>query len=265
MKIMGILNITPNSFFDGNKHFNKNQDYIINYVNQMISDGMDILDIGAESTNPQAIKISYQEEIDRLLPVLDTVIENFNIPISVDTYKPETVSQIIKHYPQIYMINNVNIIDEETENEILNTIRSTNIHYCFCRPAYLSVNTHPNNITEILKIMKNRIQEIIYTYKISQDRLFIDPNLGFNIGFEDNLNILRNIDEFHIFNLPLLIGASRKSFIGKVLNYDNPNDRLSGTLAITAFCYLHNCDVIRVHDIKQNKDVINMLKSINDA
>ena len=265
MKIMGIFNITPNSFFDGNKHFNQDQDYIINYVSNMISDGMDILDIGAESTNPKATRISHQEEIDRLFPVLDIVTQNFSIPISVDTYKPETISQIMKYYPNIYMINNVNIISEETENEILNIIKSTKVCYCFCRPAYVSINTQRNDILEVLKIMHNRLQEIIYTYKISQDRLFIDPNLGFNISFEDNINILRNIDEFHVFNLPILIGASRKSFIGKVLNYDNPNDRLSGTLAVTAFCYLHNCDVIRVHDIKQNKDVINMLKSINDA
>lgn len=250
--IMGILNITPDSFSDGGKY--KNMEDILAQTAKMIEEGAHIIDVGGESTRPGYVKISEEEEIERILPVVEKLKEEFDIPISLDTYKAGVAEAGIK--AGVDLIND--IWGLKYHKEMANVISKHDV--CCC----LMHNRRKTSYAEFLTDVKNDLRESLELAKnagISPEKIIIDPGVGFAKTYEENLEILRNLKELKELKYPILLGVSRKSVIG--LTLDVPvEERLSGTLATTALAVMEGCAFVRVHDIKENFHVIQMLETI---
>lgn len=250
--LMGILNVTPDSFSDGGHY--QNMDSILFRVEEMIQEGMDILDVGGESTRPGYTPISVQEEIQRIYPVIEVVKKNFEIPISLDTYKSEVALAGIQAGAD--MINDIwGLQYEETMAEV---IAEHNVACCLMHNRTLDV--YQNFIKEVMDDFQ-KIIEIAKKAGISDEKIILDPGVGFAKNYQQNLEIIKHIEELKKFSYPILLGTSRKSVIGLTLNLP-VSERLYGTLATSAYGVLHGCSFLRVHDIKANKEVVKMLESI---
>lgn len=260
--VMGILNITPDSFYDGGKFFSFEK--AIEHANKIINDGADIIDIGGESTRPGAKRISAEEEINRIIPVIDAIRKyNKEILISVDTYKSEVAKEAIEHGADI--INDISggMFDEG----IFKIVTKYNVGYVIMHiqgtPESMQINpVYSENgvVNDIINYFKERISVAI-NYGINSNKIILDPGIGFGKTFEHNLEILNNLDKFKQFNLPILIGTSRKSFIGKILNKE-PESRLYGTIASVVLSIVKGANIVRVHDVKEVKDAVLVADSI---
>ncbi len=250
--IMGILNVTPDSFSDGSLY--NTIDNALFCAEKMINDGADIIDIGGESTRPGYEKISDDEELLRIIPVIEKIHSEFDIPISVDTYKSGVAKEAIKM--GAHFVND--IWGLKYDNKMAGVIKEYNV------PCSIMHNRNNTNYTsfvdDVIADLKESIK-IADNANISRDMLVIDPGIGFAKTYEQNLTITRELNKLHSLGLPILYGASRKSMIGTAL--DLPvNERLEGTLATTAMAVIKGCMFVRVHDIKENKRVITMTERI---
>ncbi len=250
--VMGILNVTPDSFSDGNLH--KSVDDALFYAEKMINDGADIIDIGGESTRPGYEKISDDEELSRIIPVIEKIHSEFDVPISADTYKSYVAEEAIK--AGAHFIND--IWGLKYDSKMADIIKKYNV------PCSIMHNRNNINYTsfvdDVIADLKESIS-IAYNAKIPHDMIVIDPGIGFAKTYEQNLTITRELHKLHSLDLPILYGASRKSMIGNAL--DLPvNERLEGTLATTVMAVIKGCMFVRVHDIKENKRVITMTERI---
>lgn len=250
--IMGILNITPDSFSDGG-NFNS-ADSALYQAEKMIKDGADILDIGGESTRPGYTMISPEEEIDRIIPIINAIKTRFDIPISIDTYKYQVAEKAISAGAD--MIND--IWGLKFDKNMAKVVAKANIPVCIMHNRKDSKYT--NLISDVISDLRESI-EIAHLSGISNDKIIIDPGIGFAKNYEENLIILNRFDELHQLGYPLLLGASRKSVIGNAL--DLPvEERLEGTLATTSVAYAKGAMFVRVHDVKENYRFIQMLNKI---
>jgi len=256
--VMGILNITPDSFYDGGENLCK--DRAIEFAYKIVSDGADILDVGGESTRPGSERISYQEEMDRVIPVLEALVKSsFPIPISIDTYKPNIAEETCKIGVSI-----INDISGTTYDESIIDIAKK-------YDAALIINHINGNVKNMHTIDKDKniIDEILLFFeeKISLcksknfTKIILDPGIGFGKTLSQNLEILKNIHVLKQLNFPVLIALSRKKFIGELLN-KNPSDRLLGTLVANAVSVYNGANIIRVHDVKENVEVLKISESI---
>lgn len=250
--LMGILNITPDSFSDGG-----NYNYIdkaLYRVEEMISEGMDILDMGGESTRPGYQKISVEEEIERVVPILEKVKQRFDIPVSLDTYKASVAFAGIQAGAD--MINDIwGLLYEEDMAGIIAGSQT-----CCC----LMHNRKDGVYKEFFQEVKEDIQSILKKAKsagIAKEKIILDPGVGFGKSYEQNLEIIRRIEEFKSLGCPVLLGASRKSVIGLTLDAD-VKERLYGTLAISAYAVSKGCSFLRVHDIRENREIITMMEAV---
>lgn len=250
--IMGILNVTPDSFSDGNLH--SSVDDALFCAEKMINDGADIIDIGGESTRPGYQKISDEEELLRIIPVIEKIHSNFDIPVSVDTYKSHVAEEAIKM--GAHFVND--IWGLKYDSKMADVIKKYNIP---CALMHNGNNTqYTSFVDDVIADLKESIK-LAEAAGINRDMLVIDPGIGFAKTYEQNLIITRELDKLHILGLPILYGASRKSMIGTAL--DLPvNERLEGTLATTVMAVIKGCMFVRVHDIKENKRVITMTERI---
>lgn len=246
--VMGILNVTPDSFFDGGK-FPSPEPAVV-YALQMVEAGVDIIDIGGESTRPGAKPISVQEEIKRIIPIIEKVVKETTIPISVDTYKAEVARAALNAGAQI-----INDITAMTNDPVMLSLSAT-----FGVPIILmhmqgmpqTMQTHPeyqNVISDIINYLKNAILNA-KNAGIKEEQIVIDPGIGFGKTSEHNLIILRRLSEFLKLNRPILVGVSRKSFIGKILDLQ-VNERIEGTAAAVAISVINGAKIVRVHDVKE--------------
>lgn len=240
---MGILNITPDSFSDGGK-FN-NEDAALMQATHMVEEGADIIDVGGESTRPGSTPVSEDEEIQRVTPVIQLLSKKLNIPISVDTYRAKTAEAAIKAGAN--MINDVWGLKYDAEMALI--AAKYNVPVCIMHNRTTGTE-YQNLIQDIINELTESI-EIAHKAGIKDENILIDPGIGFAKTFEQNLEVMRHLDAFKSLGYPILLGASRKSFIGKVLDLE-VWDRLEGTLAITAAGIMKGCDVVRVHDVKEN-------------
>lgn len=250
--VMGILNVTPDSFSDGGKY--SNPDSILFRVKEMIEEGMDILDIGGESTRPGYEIIEENEEIERTVPVIESIKKNFDIPISLDTYKSKVAEAGIRAGAD--MIND--IWGLQYDGKMAETIAVNEV------PCCLMHNRKSAVYSDFMKEVTEDFQKIIETARqagIKDKNIILDPGVGFAKSYEQNLEILRHIRQLHESGFPLLLGTSRKSVIGLTLNLP-VEERLYGTLATTAYGVMQGCMFLRVHDIKANKEVIKMTEAI---
>jgi len=258
--IMGILNVTPDSFSDGNKFLSV--DKAVHHALQMVEDGADIIDIGGESTRPEAKKVNIQEELDRVIPVIEMIRKNSNIPISIDTYKSEVAERAISVGANI--INDVSALRFDKKIiELLKKNENVPIILMHMLGTPQTMQTEPyydDVIEEILTFFEERL-EYCRSNGIELDRIIIDPGIGFGKRQQDNLQILNKLSEFKCFGVPVLLGASRKSFIGRI--YDsNSEDRLAGSMVATALAYEAGLQIVRVHDVKEQKRFLEVLKSV---
>lgn len=252
--IMGILNVTPDSFSDGGKY--NHLDTSLFRVEEMLKEGVDILDIGGESTRPGYRKIEVQEEIARVAPVIEKIKQKFDIPVSLDTYKSEVAKAGIAAGAD--MINDIwGLQYDEKMAEVIAQSKSV------CCLMHNRKNAVYGNFIEDVMEDFQIILSLAKGAGIEEDKIILDPGVGFAKSYEQNLEVMRNMQKLHEYGYPILLGTSRKSVIG--LTLDLPiEERLYGTLATSAYGVMAGCMFLRVHDIKENKEVVKMLEAILD-
>ena len=257
--IMGIVNVTPDSFYAASR---VEKDRLIDFVARMVKEGVDIIDIGGESTRPGSERVSEEEELNRVVPSVETVRKNFDVFISVDTYKAKVAEEALKNGAEI--VNDVSALRfDPAMMDVLKTYKpAVVLMHMKGEPKTMQENPYYEDVVkEVLYFFKERIEKL---REIGlEDKIIIDPGIGFGKRLVDNLEIIKRISEFKSLGKPVLVGASRKSFIGQVLGNVPPEERLYGTLAVTAYCVLNGVDIVRVHDVKENLHVIKLIQAIS--
>ena len=253
--VMGILNVTPDSFSDGGKF--STFDKALEQVKNMIDDGIDIIDIGGESTRPGAVGVSVDDELSRVIPLLKAIKSNFNIMVSIDTSKAEVMEQAIAHGADI--INDVRALQNEG---CLAVLARSDVPICLMHmqglPRSMQHNPQYNDIiSDIKQFFIERIT-VCEQAGIAQERLILDPGFGFGKTLDQNYELLAQLDTFNDLGLPLLSGTSRKSMIGDLLER-NVDDRLAGSLTTAIIAAQKNARIIRVHDVKETVDALKIL------
>lgn len=250
--IMGILNATPDSFSDGGK-FNT-VDKALYHVNEMIRDGASIIDIGGESTRPGHKKISDQEELERVLPMIEAVKKNFDVPVSLDTYKGAVAREGIAAGAD--MINDIwGLKYDDTMADLI-----AGKHVACCLMHNRDKKEYTSLMDEIREDLAESLQ-IAQRAGIAKDKIMLDPGIGFGKTYEQNLQVMHELGTFCDMGFPVLLGTSRKSMIRLTLD-TNATDSVAGTVATTALGVLAGCAFIRVHDVKANMDAVRMVQAI---
>ena len=250
--IMGILNVTPDSFSDGGK-FNT-LDAALKHTEEMIRDGADVIDIGGESTRPGHVVISEEEEIARETPVIEAVKTHVDIPVSIDTYKGKVALAALQAGADL--VND--IWGFKHDPEVAAYTAKYNAACC------LMHNRAKAEYTDFLKYVFIDLKETIrlaLESGISQDKIILDPGVGFAKSYEQNLDVLKYLEDFHQFGYPMLLATSRKSVIGNTLNLP-VDERVEGTIVTTVMAAMKHYSFVRVHDVKENKRAIQMTEAI---
>lgn len=256
--LMGIVNVTPDSFYEKSRKLTVFE--AVEAVKNMVEEGVDIIDVGGMSTRPGSDPVDEEEELRRVVPVIKAIRTVTDKPISVDTYRWRVALQALEAGADI--VNDVSGF--RFEPDILKVARDTKAPYVLMHmkgtPKDMQLNPHYEDVVgELKEYFKERIA-ILLNNEVNQ--IIVDPGIGFGKRYEDNLEILRRIEEFKEFGFPVMVGASRKSFIGIALGNVPPEDRLEGTLAVTAYCVMKGVNVLRVHDVLPNKRVVEMVEAI---
>ena len=247
--IMGILNVTPDSFYDGGRYLDRNK--AIDRAYQMEDDGADIIDIGGESTRPGALPVSEQEEIDRVCPVIEALQGNIKVPLSVDTCKSAVARAAIRG--GVSMVNDISGLT--FDGDMPGVIRDGD-----CYAVIMHIRGTPENMQsdtryddlmgEITDSLKRSVERALGV-GIASKRIILDPGIGFGKSLEDNYVILKNLGKIESLGYPVMIGLSRKSLIGKL--YDRDYDRLPATVALNSICVYNGVKIIRVHDVAEHR------------
>lgn len=250
--IMGILNVTPDSFSDGGRW--DSMDKALAHTEEMIAEGADIIDIGGESTRPGHTQITVQEEIDRVVPVIEAVRRRFDIPISVDTYKSGVAREAIRAGADL--LND--IWGLKYDPDMAKVVAESGVACCLM---------HNREKAEYRDFMKEFLQDLAESVRIAEeaqiaeDKIILDPGVGFGKTYEMNLEVIRELSQMHQYGYPILLGTSNKSVIGNALDLPT-GERLEGTLATTVIGVMHHCAFVRVHQVRENKRVIQMTEAI---
>ncbi len=255
--IFGILNVTPDSFSDGGRFIidgKVNKDRVLPTVEKMIGEGMDIVDVGGESTRPGYTLISDEEEIERTAPVIEAIKKNFDIPISLDTYKGAVAKAGIEAGADL--IND--IWGFKYSPDMADIVAKAGVSCCLMQNRK---DTNYVNFTEDVVSDLRESVEIAVKAGISRDRIMIDPGVGFAKSYEQNLEIINKLDELCKLGLPILLGTSRKSVIGLTLDLPS-SERVEGTVATSVIGALKGARFFRVHDIKENRRALDMTRAI---
>lgn len=274
MKILAILNITPDSFYDGGKFLNLED--ALKQAEKLIQEGADIIDIGGESSRPGSVPISVEEEKKRVIPVIKEIKKSFpQIPLSIDSYKYEVVKEALEN--GVEFINDIYALRYSPQIiQLLKNFPKTKIILMHMQgtPQTMQLNPHyPKGVVEEIKEFFIERVKFLLDNGISTDRVILDPGIGFGKNTQHNIDILKNLDEFKNLILegknlsfPILIGLSRKSFIGRILGSEEnplpPQDRYEGTIVLHTYCILKGVDYLRVHDVKPTKQAVKILELI---
>ncbi len=259
---MAVLNVTPDSFSDGGKFFDL--ELAVDRALAMEAEGADIIDVGGESTRPFAESLSESDELRRVIPVIERLAGHLKIPISIDTYKSVVARESLAAGAEI--VNDIGALtfDPEMAGIIAGSGAGVVLMHTRGRPADMQRDTaYQDLVPEILSFFGN-ILSMADAAGIGCDRTVLDPGIGFGKDVQGNLEILRRLDEFTPLGRPILVGSSRKSFIGAVLE-KQVGDRLFGTAASIAAAILHGASIVRVHDIRAMRDVALMSYAIRDG
>jgi len=257
---MGIINVTPDSFFDGGKYFNFQK--AVDHAFRLIDEGADILDIGGESTRPGAEPVSIDEELRRVIPVIEAISKRISIPISIDTYKARVAEEAIKAGATI--INDISGLRFDPAMSAIASKYKVPVIVMHIKGTPKDMQKNPYYealIPEIIEYLRDSVI-IAKQAGVDENMIIIDPGIGFGKLPEHNLTIIKNLREFSNLGKPLLIGVSRKSFIGKVLNESLPEKRLEGTASAVAISVINGANIVRVHDVGFMAKVVKMADAI---
>lgn len=254
--IMGILNVTPDSFSDGGKW--DNIDVALKHTEDMIRDGAKIIDVGGESTRPGYTLISDEEEISRVVPVIEKIKENFDVPISLDTYKTNVARAGVEAGAD--MINDVWGLKWK-DRDMADLVAKSKAAVCIMHNK--DNISYSNYVEDVLAELKESI-DIAHKAGVNDSQIVVDPGVGFGKDYEQNLLIIKYVDRLKELSYPVLLGTSRKSVIGLTLDVDKDN-RMAGTVATTVMGYERGCSIFRVHDVKENYEALMMAKAILNA
>lgn len=258
--IMGILNVTPDSFFDGGRFFNLQN--AIDHAFRLIDEGADIIDIGGESTRPGAEPVSIDEELRRVIPVIEAISKRISIPISIDTYKARVAEEAIQAGATI--INDISGLRFDPEMAKVASKYKVPVIVMHIKGTPKDMQKNPQYealIPEIIEYLRGSII-IAKQAGVDENMIIIDPGIGFGKLPEHNLEIIKNLKEFSKLNKPILVGVSRKSFIGKILNEPSPEKRLEGTAAAVAISVINGANIVRVHDVGFMAKVVKVADAI---
>jgi dihydropteroate synthase len=254
--VMGILNITPDSFSDGGQYLDFDQ--ALKRGETMIEEGVDIIDIGGESTRPGSDPVSVDEELKRITPIIKALNKNSNIVISVDTYKPRVMEQVIDM--GVAMINDVFALQQPGAIDV---IKKSNVGVCLMHmqgtPKTMQLNPTYQDVVNEVKLFLEERANILIAEGIQTERIILDPGFGFGKTFEHNMSLLQNLESFQTLKFPLLVGLSRKSFIRKILSGDH-DDHLSGSISAAILSILKGAKIVRVHDVKETQSAIKIMQ-----
>ncbi len=260
--IMGILNVTPDSFSDGGRH--RSTEDAVDHARLMIEEGADIIDVGGESTRPFSEPVAEKEEIRRVIPVIERLHEIPGAFISVDTYKANVAREALKAGAD--MVNDISGLtyDDAMAGVIAGNDAHAVIMHIKGTPRNMQENPWYDDVVgEISAFLHERVEYAVRS-GVDREKIVIDPGIGFGKRVEDNLRILKMLRAFHELGRPVLIGTSMKSFIGKLT--DMPlEERVEGTLASLAVAIMNGADVLRVHDVRGAKKVLKIVKAVMDA
>ena len=268
-KVMGIVNVTPDSFSDGGKF---SQTHLaIAHALKLVEEGASILDIGGESTRPNATPVSLQQELDRVIPVIEALIEHFkqnnqiNIPISIDTYKPKVMQAAIN--AGVSMVNDVRALQEESALQI---IAKSNVGVCLMHmqgtPTTMQQNPQYNDVVnEVKAFLHARLQDAMNEVNghagCKASNILLDPGFGFGKTREHNISLLQNLDSFADLGQPLLVGLSRKSVLGQLTGND-VDARLYSSIAASVIAAMKGAKILRVHDVKATVEALKVVSAI---
>ena len=257
--VMGIMNVTPDSFFDGGKY--QGLTSVLEHCHKMVDDGADILDLGAFSTRPGSERISDKEEIERIIPALKSIRKEFlNIPISIDTFRQSVAAQCIAEGADI--INDISggLFDEE----MLPYIGKNHIPYILMHITGTLEGMHHEEIIsedvheKVRQFLENQVNKLL---EYGEQQIILDPGIGFNKTIECNFALLRDLDKYRVNGLPILIGISRKSLIYKTLEF-TAQEALNGTTVLNTIALLNGADILRVHDVKEAVEAVKLTQAV---
>jgi len=264
--IMGILNVTPDSFSDGGNFFDPQA--AVNHALQMIEDGADIIDVGGESTRPGANELSCSEEIARVVPVIEKLRSaSPDCIISIDTRKGDVARAAVLAGADI--INDISGLQFCSEIAKVAAQTGAGLILMHMRGTPKTMQSVDNlEYSDVVCVVSTFLSEAIdkaVKAGVKRNQIAIDPGIGFSKNCEQNIAILNRIDEFKALNVPVLIGHSRKSFIGQILEECDPADRVFGTAGVTAWLAMNNTDIIRVHDVKEMKQALTLFDACRNG
>lgn len=260
-QVMGILNVTPDSFSDGGRH--NNLDKALQHVQLMLSAGATLIDIGGESTRPGAAEVSEQEELDRVVPVVEALAQRFDVWLSVDTSKAAVITE--SAHAGAHLINDIRALQEPGA---LDAAVKTGLPVCLMhmqgQPKSMQQSPHYNDLmTEINQFFQHHIERCVAA-GIAKNKLLLDPGFGFGKDLAHNYQLLAHLAELHHFKLPLLVGMSRKSMVGQLLNVP-PQQRVIGSVACAVIAAMQGAQIIRVHDVKETVEAMRIVEATLSA
>lgn len=253
-KIMGILNITPDSFSDGGRYLTEKQ--LQARIEELLTDGSDIIDVGGESTRPGSAGVDVAEELARVLPAIKAIRKLSSIPVSVDTTKAEVARQALAAGADI--VNDISALEGDTG--MVEVLRQSQamvvVMHMQGQPRTMQLAPHYGDVVvEINSYLARRI-DWLEEQGIERKRMIVDPGLGFGKTLEHNLTLLRNLESLRQHGCPVLIGHSRKSFLGEILQIEKPVERDLATAMVSAFCARHHMDILRVHNVAATRQAL---------
>ena len=260
--VMGVLNVTPDSFSDGGEFFDP--DKAVEHGLKMAAEGAAIIDVGGESTRPGSDPVSADEQIQRVVPVIKALCEKTDVPVSIDTYKLEVAQAALE--AGAGMINDITALSDERMGELA-AERQVPIVLMHMQgtPAPMQVEPDYDDVVgEVLEFLLGRAKRAGKS-GISKDMIFIDPGIGFGKTVEHNLLLLRNIDKFVATGYRVLVGTSRKRFIGKITGKEKPAERIFGTAATVTLCAAAGVSIVRVHEAAEMVDVVKVTNAVSNA
>lgn len=259
--VMGILNVTPDSFSDGGKHNELIQ--ALTHANEMINAGATIIDVGGESTRPGAEEVSVEQELERVIPVVEAIAQRFEVWISVDTSKPEVIRESAR--VGAHIINDIRSLQEPGA---LAAAAETGLPVCLMHmqgePKTMQQAPHyPNVLRAVDDFFVTQIA-CCEAAGIKKSQLLLDPGFGFGKNLSHNYQLLAHLADYHHFGLPLLVGMSRKSMVGQLLNV-GPSQRLTGSLACAVIAAMQGAHILRVHDVKETVEAMRVVEATQSA
>ncbi|MEA3457074.1 MAG: dihydropteroate synthase [Candidatus Thermoplasmatota archaeon] len=265
--IAGVLNVTPDSFSDGGKYLSV--DKAVKHALSMEKQGADIIDIGGESTRPGAKTITLDEEMNRVIPVIEELVRKINVPISIDTYKSKIVEKALD--AGACMVNDVTAL--QGDKRLVNIVAEYEVPICLMHmkgnPRNMQINpTYDDVMEEIYLFLKERTERAMF-YDVKKENIIVDPGIGFGKrtggGVEDNCKILHRLSELKTLGFPVLVGTSRKTFIGNVCGGKESlpaTERLEGSLAAACLAAYNGANIIRVHDVKETRRCLDLVDCV---